>query len=82
MALGILYLLKTIKYSDCVKKKRRQIQVIETESPRAQLVAHEVQTASGQTASGQGYATIKETSETDVKAVAADNGSVEVSSGL
>ena len=60
--LGIFYLLKTCKYSDCIKNKKRQAQYVETECPQAGLVSHEIQTTTSEfSPAGQGFTTIQET---------------------
>ena len=48
IATGIFYLLKTIKRSECIEKKRKVYQYVETVSPTANLVEHEVQSGTDQ----------------------------------
>jgi hypothetical protein len=62
IVLGLCYLLKTCKYSECIKSRRRQAQYVETECPRADLVSHEVQTVTSEfSPAGQAFASVQET---------------------
>ncbi|KAK2162571.1 hypothetical protein LSH36_96g05038 [Paralvinella palmiformis] len=66
IVLGIVYLLKSCKNSECVRRNNQQTQNSDTECPRADLVSHEAQTSTtSYTATEQSETTTKKSDVTE-----------------